>query len=143
MFKKYFGIDTPIIYLSDVKVQKKIEKRFERSWTRFYNKAEPLLSEAREERFEAFFRQLEKDGCDERYTRRVTIRFINPLVGYGVFAKEDIPTYSTLNHYAGLLMLDEEIDPDDDSTFSFTDYKTSSIDAMKNDNWCSFLCHNH
>jgi hypothetical protein len=103
MFKKYFGIDTPIIYLSDVKVQKKIEKRFERSWTRFYNKAEPLLSEAREERFEAFFRQLEKDGCDERYTRRVTIRFINPLVGYGVFAKEDIPPYSTLNHYAGLL----------------------------------------
>ena len=141
MFKKYFGIDMPIIYLSDVKVQKKIEKRFERSWTRFYNKAEPLLSEAREERFEAFFRQLEKDGCDERYTRRVTIRFINPLVGYGVFAKEDIPPYSTLNHYAGLLMLDEEIDPDHDSTFSFTEYKTFSIDAMKHGNWCRFMNH--
>ena len=121
MFKKLFGIDTPIIYLNDIKVQKKVEKRFQRSWTRFYNKAESLISESREERFDSFFRQLEKDGSDERYSRRIAIRFINPLVGYGVFAKEDIPPYSTLNHYAGLLILDEDINPKHDSTFSFTD----------------------
>ena len=141
MFKKYFGIETPISYLSDIKVQKKVEKRFERSWKRFLNKAEPIISESREERFDAFFRQIERDGCDERFTRRVNIRFINPVVGYGVFAKEDIPPYSTLNHYTGLLMLDDDVNPDHDSTFSFTDYKTFSIDAMKHGNWCRFMNH--
>nr|NGX50825.1 hypothetical protein [Chlamydiota bacterium] len=120
---------------------KRVEKRFERSWRRFYNKAESLLSESREERFDSFFQQLELDGCDERYTRRVTIRFINPVVGYGVFAKEAIPPYSTLNHYTGLLMVDDDIKEEHDSTFSFTDYKTFSIDALKYGNWCRFMNH--
>ena len=130
MFKKYFGVETPIVYLSSIKVQKKLEKRFQRSWKRFYNKAESLVSDTREERFDAFFRQLERDGTDERYTQRISIQFINPVVGYGVFAKEDIPPYSTLNHYTGLLMLDDDIHADHDSTFSFTDFKTFSIDTF-------------
>lgn len=141
MFKKYFGIETPIVYLQDVEVQKKIENRFNASWKRFYKKAEPIISDLRVERFDAFFRQLEKDGCDDRYNRRVTIRFINPVVGYGVFAREDIPPYSTLIHYTGILMLDNEIDPDHDSTFSFTNYKTYSIDAAKHGNWARFMNH--
>lgn len=141
MFKKYFGVETPIVYLNSIKVQKKLEKRFQRSWRRFYNKAKPLISETREERFDAFFRQLERDGTDERYTQRISIQLINPVVGYGVFAKEDIPPYSTLNHYTGLLMLDDEIHADHDSTFSFTDFKTFSIDAMKHGNWCRFMNH--
>lgn len=141
MFKKYFGIETPIIYLEDVKVQKKIEDRFNRSWKRFYKKAEPIISDFRIERFNAFFRQLEKDGTDERYNRRISIRFINPVVGYGVFAKENIPPYSTLVQYTGVLMLDEDINVDHDSTFSFTDYKTFSIDAAKHGNWARFMNH--
>lgn len=141
MYKKYFGIETPIVYLEDIKVQKKIEDRFKRSWKRFFKKSEPMVSEFRGERFDSFFRQLKKDGCDERYNRRVSIRFVNPVVGYGVFAKEDIPPYSTLCQYTGLLMLDDEIDPDHDSTFSFTDYKTFSIDAAKYGNWARFMNH--
>ncbi|WP_194847877.1 SET domain-containing protein-lysine N-methyltransferase [Candidatus Neptunochlamydia vexilliferae] len=141
MFKKYFDIETPIVYLENIKVQKKVEDRFNRSWKRFYKKAEPLISDFRQERFDAFFRQLERDGCDERYNRRIAIRFINPVVGYGVFAKEDIPPYSTLVQYTGLLMLDDDIDPDHDSTFSFSDYKTYSIDAAKHGNWARFMNH--
>jgi hypothetical protein len=141
MFKKYFGIETLIIYLEEVKVPKKIEERFNRSWKRFYKKAEPIISDFRIERFNAFFRQLEKDGTDERYNRRISIRFINPVVGYGVFAKENIPPYSTLVQYTGLLMLDDEINPDHDSTFSFTNYKTYSIDAAKHGNWARFMNH--
>lgn len=141
MYKKYFGIETPIVYLEDVKVRKKDEERFKRSWKRFYNKAEPIISDFRADRFDAFFRQLERDGTDERYNRRVSIRFINPVVGYGVFAKEDIPPYSTLCQYTGLLMLDDEINPDHDSTFSFTDYKSFSIDAAKHGNWARFMNH--
>ena len=141
MFKKYFGIETPIVYLEDIKVQKKVEERFARSWKRFYKKAEPIISDFRIERFDAFFRQLERDGSDERYNRRVSIRFINSVVGYGVFAKENIPPYSTLIQYTGLLMLDDEINPDHDSTFSFTDYKAYSIDAAKHGNWARFMNH--
>lgn len=141
MYKNYFGIETPIVYLEDLKIPKKIEERFKRSWKRFFKKAEPMVSEFRGERFDAFFRQLKKDGCDERYNRRISIRFINPVVGYGVFAKEDIPPYSTLCQYTGLLMIDDEIDPDHDSTFSFTNYKTFSIDAAKHGNWARFMNH--
>jgi len=141
MFKKYFGIETPIVYLEDIKIQKRIEERFKRSWKRFYKKAKPLISDFRMERFNSFFRQLEKDGTDERYNRRVTIHFINSVVGYGVFAKENIPPYSTLIHYTGILMLDTEINPKHDSTFAFTDYKNYSIDGANYGNWARFMNH--
>mgnify|MGYP003691564793 CR=1 FL=1 len=130
IFKKRFKIETPIVYLEDVQVDEAVEKRFERSWKRFVKKAEPLISDFRQEKFDAFFRQLGRDGSDERYCQRVTIRFVNPKVGYGVFAKEDIPPYSTLHHYTGLLTIDDDIHPDHDSTFSFTDLKIYSIDAV-------------
>ncbi|MEM7175631.1 MAG: SET domain-containing protein-lysine N-methyltransferase [Chlamydiota bacterium] len=141
VFKYRFNICTPIRYLSDLQIDQSIEKRFWRSWKRFYQRSEPLISDYRQERFEAFFRQLERDGSDERYCRRIEIRFINPKVGFGVFAKEFIPPYSTLNHYAGILMLDREIKSNHDSTFSFTDLKNYSIDAMKAGNWTRFINH--
>ena len=141
IFKQRFKIDTSIQYLEDMEVFKKIEKKFIRSWKRFYNKATPIISPYREKRFEAFFRQLEKDNSDERYCSKVKIRFINPIVGYGIFAKEAIAPYSTLHHYAGVLMIDKEINPEYDSTFSFTHYKTYSINAMKKGNWTRFMNH--
>ena len=141
IFKKRFGIETPIRYLSDVVVKENIQLRFRRSWKRFYGGAEPLISSYRQERFEAFFRQLQRDGCDERYCRKIVIRFINSKVGFGVFAAEDFPPYSTLNHYAGILMLDREICAKHDSTFSFTDIKRYSIDAMEAGNWTRFINH--
>ena len=141
IFKKRFGIKTPIQYLEDMEVDQKVADRFKRSWKRFLPKAKPIISEYRGDRFDAFFRQLKIDGTDERYCCRVTIRYISRKVGYGVFATEDIAPYSTLHHYAGLLMLDDDIDLDHDSTFSFTDYKTYSIDAMKKGNWTRFMNH--
>ena len=38
-------------------------------------------------------------------------------------------------------MLDSEINPSHDSTFSFTDLKNYSIDAMKAGNWTRFINH--
>lgn len=140
-FQQRFGIKTKIEYLEDVKVDQKSFDRFKKSWRRFYNKGELIISEHREQRCEAFFRQMERDGSDKRYCQRIAIRFINPVVGYGVFAKENIPPYSTLGHYAGVLMHDDDINPDHDSTFSFTDYKTYSIDAMRKGNWTRYMNH--
>lgn len=140
-FKKTFGIDTPIHYLPDIKVEKKIEKQFARSWKRMYRKKDPRISDYRKERFAAFFRTLLRDGSDERYCKRVEIRWIDAKVGFGVFAKEVIPPYSTLNQYTGIVMLDREVDPNHDSTFSFTDLKNYSIDAMHAGNWTRFINH--
>jgi hypothetical protein len=141
VFQERFGIKTQIEYLNDVEVDSNVAARFKRSWKRFLPKAKPIISEYRGERLDAFFRQLEIDGTDERYCRRVTIRYISPKVGYGVFATEDIPPYSTLHHYTGILMLDDDIDPDHDSTFSFSEYKDYSIDAMHKGNWTRFMNH--
>lgn len=141
IFKRRFGICTPIQYLDDIEVDKKIARQFRRSWRRFYSNAKPIISDFRRERLEAFFRQLKKDGSDERYCRRVAIRYIDSVVGYGVFALETIPPYSTLHHYAGVLMFDDDIHVDHDSTFSFTDYKAYSIDAMEKGNWTRFMNH--
>ena len=141
IFKHRFNIFTPIRYLNDLQIEESIQKRFCRAWKRFYQRSDPIISDYRQERFEAFFRQLERDGSDERYCRKIEIRFINPKVGFGVFAKESIPPYSTLNHYTGILMLDRDIKSSHDSTFSFTDLKTYSIDAMKAGNWTRFINH--
>jgi len=141
IFKRYFGIETPIIYISDNKIQKSVEKRFQISWKRFYNRSSSTLSLSRTKQFDLFFRKLKKDGCDERFVRRVTINFINHVVGFGVFAKTDIPPYSTLNHYSGVLISDKDIEPHRNSTFSFTGYKAFSIDAMEHGNWCRFMNH--
>lgn len=141
VFKERFGIRTSIQYLEDIKVDRKVTSQFNRSWKRFLSKAEPVISAYRGERLDAFFRQLKVDGTDDRYCRRVTIQYINREIGYGVFANEDIPPYSTLHHYVGVLMLDDDINPNHDSTFSFTDYKAFSIDAMKQGNWTRFMNH--
>lgn len=140
-FKERFNIETPIVALQDVEVDERIAKRFGRFWRGFYKRKEPCVSPYRKERFDAFFRQLKRDGGDARYTQRIAIRFISPKVGYGVFAKEAIPPYSTLIHYAGLLTLDEEIAPGRDSTFSFNEIKAYSIDAAERGNWARFMNH--
>src|SRR3990167_10049403 len=140
-FKRKFGIDTPIIYLEYSIIEKGCEKQFERSWKRFYHKAEPIISDFRIQRFQAFFRQLAKEKNDDHYTERVAIKFISPKVGYGVFAKKNIAPYSTLGHYTGIFRPDKEIELSHDSTFAFTDYKSFSIDAVKMGNWTRFMNH--
>jgi len=140
-FKKLFNIETDVVALQSIEIDEKIAKRFQRFWKCFYKRAEPMTSNYRRERFDAFFRQLERDGCDDRYTKRITIRFISSKVGHGVFANEDIPPYSTLIHYVGLLTLDREIDPKHDSTFSFSAIKNYSIDAALRGNWARFMNH--
>jgi len=140
-FKKRFNINTKIEYLEDLELDPTSKHRFHRSWKRFLPRARPIISEYRAERFDAFFRQLALDGTDERYCRRITIRYIGKKVGFGVFAIRDISPYSTLHHYAGVLKLENDIDPNHDSTFSFTDYKMYSIDAMNKGNWTRFMNH--
>ena len=140
IFAKKFRIKTSIKYLYDVVVEKGKKKLFETRWKKAYKRAEDGLSETRRRAFESYFRCFKREG-NEVYTRRLAIRHIAPKVGYGVFAKEAVPPYSTLGHYVGVLRLDQEIDETNDSTFSFGDFPLFSIDAKKAGNWARFMNH--
>lgn len=140
VFEKKFRIKTPIKYLDDVEIEKGKKKLFETKWKRAYKRANDDLSETRRKAFEAYFRRFHREG-DAFYTKRLSIRYLGPKVGYGVFAKEAIAPYSTLGHYVGIFRLDQEISEKSDSTFSFGDFPLFSIDAKKAGNWVRFMNH--
>lgn len=141
VFKQLFGIATPIVYISDIKIQKGVEEEFQTAWKKFYRRAKPLVSPSREEKLKKCMQRIWKEKTDKYYCRRVAIRYIGPKIGFGVFAVEDIPPYSTLTHYAGILRPERSIRPSYDSTFAFTKFKAFSIDAMHYGNWARFMNH--
>lgn len=142
LFLKKFNIETTIKYLHDVVIFKKIEPIFLKNYIKIIKKAEINLSKTRLEKFECFFRQLNKDGCDDRYSDRISIRFINSTVGYGVYAEEDIPPYSILNHYTGELKTYKFVNSTNDYLFSFSHLENYVIDAKDSGNWTRFMNHN-
>lgn len=141
LFKERFKISTPIQYLHDIVVDPRWQKNYERAWSRFQKKMEPSSSVYRRKRFDAFLSNIEKMNDDLAFCKKIEIRFINKKVGYGVFAKEKIAPYTILNHYAGTLKPDKHIIGENDSTFSFSDFKTYCIDAQDTGNWCRFMNH--
>lgn len=140
-FKERFGISTPIIYSHDVIVEPKYREKYNRAWKKFCSEFELCGSMRRHKRFDGLLKKIEELGDDLPFTKRVEIRFINKEVGYGVFAKQYIPPYSLLNHYAGVLKPDKAISEDNDSTFMFANFPDFSIDAAHVGNWCRFMNH--
>jgi len=141
IFKERFGISTPIKYLPNLVVDPKWSEQYKKAWKKFQDETEPCGSALRRKRFDHLLRKIEKLGDDLPYCKRVEIRYINEDVGYGVFAKENIPAYSILNHYAGILKLDKKIPSSNDSTFMFSDFEKFSIDAHSAGNWGRFMNH--
>ena len=141
IYKQRFGISTPIKYLTDVVVEPKWEKSYKRAWKKFLDENEPAGSEARRKKFDRLLETIEELGDDLPFTTRIEIRHISKTVGYGVFAKEKIPPYSLLNHYAGFMRPDKAIAINNDSTFMFSEFPSFSLDAAKQGNWCRFMNH--
>jgi len=140
-FKKRFGISTPIRYIYTAIVDPKYQKNYDRAWKKFQKEMEVCDSPSRRKRFDAILKRIDKLQDDLPYCNRIAIRYINKKVGYGVFAKENIPPYSVLNQYGGILTLDKEIPSKHDSTFMFSDFEKFSIDAHNAGNWCRFMNH--
>lgn len=140
-FKKRFKINTTIKYVPDVVVDPKYKAQYERAWKKFCKETEQVGSEKRRERFDSVLRRIEKLEDDLPFTKRISIRYIGKKVGFGVFAKEDIAPYSILNSYGGILRPDKMVNPENDSTFTFSDFPKFSIDAAKEGNWCRFMNH--
>lgn len=141
IFFKRFGIQTPIVYVNDLILEDGLEKKFRRDWSAFYKKNKKRILNWREKRFQGLLNKIRKTGTDEDYCKRIKIRYIKHDIGYGVFAKEDVPPNALLNHYAGILRLDDTIQDGNDSVFSFEDFSSFSIDAIKAGNWTRFMNH--
>lgn len=136
-----FQIKTPIVYTSKVLIDPKIEKKFQKDWKKFYSKEENELSDTREKSLIRFMDKLEEEGDDDFTRNWVSIRYIGKNMGYGVFAKQDLPPYKALTHYAGVLKLDKSIKETNDSTFVFTDFAKYAIDGASKGNWARFMNH--
>ncbi|NGX38836.1 MAG: hypothetical protein KR126chlam1_00151 [Chlamydiae bacterium] len=140
-FKKRFGISTTIKYTGDVLIDPKCQKSYDRAWKKFQSEMEQCGSWYRRKRFDAMLKKIEPLGDDLPFCKRVEIRYISKKVGHGVFAKENIAPYSILNHYAGIIRPDKEIDPDNDSAFTFSDFPKFTIDGKSAGNWVRFMNH--
>ena len=140
-FKERFGIKSSIKYVPDVVVEAKHAANLKRAWTRYLKSTTPTGSFWRRKRFDAFLKRIEKLEDDFPYCKRVEIRYINKMVGSGVFAKERIPPYSILNHYAGIIKPDRLIKKNNDSAFTFSDLPAWTIDGKTAGNWCRFMNH--
>lgn len=138
-FLKHFQIRTKIHYIYDVQVEPQVEEKFRRAWNRFFKKYH-VKETNRSKRFDAFFERLRK-GKTQTNSDRVAIKYIDKTIGYGVFAKKDIAPYSILNHYSGILRLDKSINPDNDSTFTFSDFPKYAIDGLDSGGWTRFMNH--
>ncbi len=140
-FKKIFHIQTKIRYISNVEIDPKFQKGFEKAWKAFYSPNKNKLSPTRKKQFSGFFTRFKKLKTDLPFCKKIAIRFISKRMGYGVFASQDIGKYVILNHYAGVLTKDSTIGLHNKSTFTFQDFPKYSIDAEKKANWCRFMNH--
>lgn len=141
IFKKRFGISTPIRYVPTIIVDPDYVEKYERAWKRFYGKMDQSESVQRSKKFDAALWRMENLKDDLPFTKSVDICFINERVGYGVFAKENIPPHTILITYGGILRPDKLINPSNDSTFMFSDFPSFSIDAAHAGNWARFMNH--
>ena len=76
---------------------------------------------------------------------RTYIKWISPLIGYGLFAKEDIPQYSFIGEYTGVVRKrDRQLDRYNDYIFGYVvagDETSFVIDAYQEGNQTRFINH--
>jgi SET domain-containing protein len=140
-FNERFNVVPPVKYIEQESVRKTYLPDYERLYNKFFKNFSPDLSKTRTNQFIAYFKKLNKAGDDLSYSKRVSLKYISKKVGYGVFAKEDIPPYSVLCHYVGVVIPTKNLKASHDSTFSFEHFPDYSIDAMKKGNWARFMNH--
>ncbi|MCH9616726.1 MAG: hypothetical protein SP4CHLAM5_02610 [Chlamydiia bacterium] len=140
-FKERFKVKPPVKYIEKESVSKTHLADYQRVYAKFFKKFTPNLSKTRTKQFTAYFNKLAKAGNDLAYCKRVSLKYISKQVGYGVFAKEDIPPYSVLCHYVGVVIPTKNLKAAHDSTFSFEHFPKYSIDAMNKGNWARFMNH--
>lgn len=140
-FKERFGVTPPVKYIEKSTIRKCYLEEFQKSYKKFFKKFKPCLSKTRSHQIKKFFEKLENSVNDLAYCEKVSLRFISKKVGYGVFAKQDIPPYTVLHHYVGEMLPTRNLKDSHDSTFSFEHFPDFSLDAMKRGNWARFMNH--
>jgi SET domain-containing protein len=140
-FKERFGVKPPVKYLEKTIIAERYKEAFLEKYSNFFKKYKEKNSKTRIKQLKAFLKKLNKADSDLNWCKRVSLKFINKQVGYGVFAKCEIPPYSTLHEYVGELVPTEKLKESHDCSFSFEYFPEFCIDAMKKGNWTRFMNH--
>lgn len=140
-FTDYFGANPPVLYIRRPLLAKKYARNFRKKYDSFYKKHRSKLSKTRKHHLDIFFRRFDKLEDDSYFNDKVHLRYISKKIGYGVFAKQYIPPYTTLQLYSGEVIPTKKLNADHDSTFSFEFFEDYSIDAMHKGNWTRFMNH--
>jgi len=142
LFFKRFGIRSSFTYLPELVVCKEDLTAFTRAWKKKYHaRLNKDLSPTRKKQFDRFFKKLDKLGDDALFCEKIKIKHIDKHIGYGVFAKEDIPPYAILNQYTGVIRKDTKQDDANDSVFAISCLDHFSIDGKEQGNWTRFMNH--
>lgn len=112
---------------------------FLENWVEYKRQYERFSKEQLKQ-LEVHFKKIQTGPGDEEYSSRVEIKFISDRVGYGVFAKEDIPPDILLGHYAGVILLKEEM-TSPDYLFKLPSMEPLCLDGHKKGNWTRFMNH--
>lgn len=134
-------------YISKPIFRKKDQEKFKRLWNEhkhlyyeegdaFSRKAKKMLSKVR------------KEG-DDFLLENIEIKFINDVIGFGAFAKKDLPKGTILGEYVGMIKClspkeDEELSDKNGYLFEFTEIEELEdfvLDAKTYGNFIRFLNH--
>ncbi|MEC8307060.1 MAG: SET domain-containing protein-lysine N-methyltransferase [Chlamydiota bacterium] len=141
MFDAHFQLATSIRYLKEIEIPPFLQQTFKRAWKPFYSNYSSHLSTTRKKQFQQFAETVARHPYDQKYCHRVMIDAISQQVGYGVFATVDIPPYSILHQYSGILVRERDANPHSDSLFAFSKFSGFCIDAAEAGNWTRFMNH--
>lgn len=135
-FLKNFSLETPVRYISSLKIDEKSQSLFDAFWkTRWLKQPLPLTDPL----IKNFINQASTLGQDNKTW--VKIQYINPSKGHGVFAAQPIPENRLLTLYAGVLTHNSFLSMRNRYLFCFQELPYFMINAQEESNWARFINH--
>ena len=134
-------------YITTPLCRKKDKKKFIHIWNTI--KEEYTGDEdSFDKQVKRILKRVKKEG-DDFLRNRVEIQFIDPILGYGVFAKKNLPKGSIVGEYVGLIkyltpLEDKKLSATNGYLFEFSDIKELDnfvVDAKTYGNFIRFINH--
>ncbi len=131
-FSEKFDISFPneAFYIPDVQIDPDSMEPFFKMWFKFIE--EELKNTGEDKQFIPYLKRLKRKGHDDYYSERIFIEKVSDHVGYGVFAKVNIPKNSVIGQYAGILRY---LDDEDELLEDVNGYLFSFPDEAILENW--------
>lgn len=137
-----------VSYVSDVFIEEESKAAFQKRWDKYGEKLRVKRLNALEKKCRRLIEEVKKKGDDGPFSKSIEIRLVSRKVGYGAFAKKNIPANTPIGLYAGALRyitLKRDKDFKDNSyLFGFEGVREMiyfSVDAEKERNFAAYLNH--